>query len=102
MLAGPQGIKNRVLRVIDFCEGEGIEIFSFTDLETEGDYSVDFSLELMDDNYWHLIVSFDYYNFVREVTDIYFYKIEDKNFVQVENFDFDEDEDYFDEDEREY
>ena len=34
-----QYIKNKVLRVIDFCEGEGIELFTFTDVDTGGDFS---------------------------------------------------------------
>ena len=78
--------RNRILRAIDFCEGEGIEIFSFTDLETPGDFSVDFSLESIDDDYWHLIVAFDYFDFVKEETDIFFYKIKEKIFTQVEKF----------------
>ncbi len=40
-----QYIKNKVLRVIDFCEGEDIELFTFTDLDTGGDFSVHFDLD---------------------------------------------------------
>ncbi len=51
-----QSIKNKVNRVIDFCESEGIELFSFTDIETDGDYSVEFNLDCVDDNRWELEV----------------------------------------------
>ena len=96
-----QGIKNKVLRFIDFCEGEGIEDFMFRDMETFNDCYVEFSFEYNFDEYWQLKVSFKYVNtwgdseYTKEDED-YFYKIENEIFTRVENFDYNEDEDYYD------
>ncbi len=101
-----QYIKNKVLRVIDFCEGEGIELFTFTDLDTGGDFSVLFDLDSNLGEYWQLIVTMQYFNFMKDDDEIeedksYYYKIENEIFTLVEDFEeeYDEDEDYYDESE---
>ncbi len=101
-----QYIKNKVLRVIDFCEGEGIELFTFTDLDTGGDFSVLFDLDSNFGEYWQLIVTMQYFNFMKDDDEIeedksYYYKIENEIFTLVEDFEeeYDEDEDYYDESE---
>ena len=102
-----QYIKNKVLRVIDFCEGEGIELFTFTDVDTGGDFSVLFDLDSNFGEYWQLIVTMQYFNFMVDDEEIkedksYYYKIEGETFTQVENFDEDyEDEDYYDDEDEE-
>ncbi len=99
-----QEIKNKILRVIDFCEGEGIEDFMFRDMETFNDCYVEFALESNFDECWQLIVTFKYLDsrgdleYIKD-DETFFYKIENEEFTQVENFDEEyEDEDY-DEDE---
>ena len=99
-----QYIKNKVLRVIDFCEGEGIELFTFTDTDTGGDFSVLFDLDSNFGEYWHLIVTLQYFNFMVDEDEIkedrsYYYKIEGERFTQVENFDEDFEDDYYDDEE---
>ena len=94
-----QYIKNKVLRVIDFCEGEGIELFTFTELVPSDDCSVEFDLDFNFGEYWQLIVTLRYLNFMCEDDEMkedksYYYKIEGEIYTQVENFD----EDYYDED----
>ena len=99
-----QYIKNKVLRVIDFCEGEGIELFTFTDLDTGGDFSVHFDLDSNFGEYWQLIVTLRYLNFMCENDEMkedksYYYKIEGERYTQVENFDEDDYDEDYDEDE---
>jgi len=100
-----QYIKNKVKRVIDFCESEGIELFSFTDLETDGDYSVEFNLDCVDNNLWELEVTIQYLNFMKDEEEIkedeeYFYIIKNGDFTQVESFEADlDEEDEIDEEE---
>ena len=98
-----QGIENKILRVIDLCEGEGIEDFMFRDMETFNDCYVEFALDSNFGEYWQLIVTFKYLDsrgeseYIKE-DETFFYKIENENFSQVENFDeeYDEDDDFED------
>jgi hypothetical protein len=96
-----QRVKNKILRVIDFCEGEGIELFTFTELVPSDDCSVEFDLDFNFGEYWQLIVTIGYLDFMKDDEDMredkkFFYKIENENFTQVEDFEeeYDEDEDF--------
>ena len=98
-----QRVKNKILRVIDFCEGEGIELFTFTELVPSDDCSVEFDLDFNFGEYWQLIVTFKYLDSRGDLENIkddetFFYKIENEEFVQVENFDEEYEDDYEDED----
>ena len=98
-----QGIKNKILRIIDFCEGEEIEDFMFRDMETFNDFYVGFALDSNFGEYWQLIVTFKYLDsrgdleYIKD-DETFFYKIENEEFVQVENFDEEYEDDYEDED----
>ena len=96
-------MKNKILRVIDFCEGEGIEDFMFRDMETFNDCYVEFDLDSNFGEYWQLIVTIKYLDsrgdleYIKD-DETFFYKIENEEFVQVENFDEEYEDDYEDED----
>ena len=99
-----QGIKNKILRIIDFCEGEEIEDFMFRDMETFNDCYVEFALDSNFGEYWQLIVTLRYLNFMCEDDEMkedksYYYKIEGERYTQVENFDEDDYDEDYDEDE---
>ena len=73
-----------------------------TDVDTGGDFSVLFDLDSNFGEYWQLIVTMQYFNFMVDDEEIkedksYYYKIEGETFTQVENFD----EDYYDDEDEE-
>lgn len=81
-------MKNKILRVIEFCENENIEQFSFTEIPTMSDYSIDFNID-NDFDYWNLEMNIIYNDFMFEEEvreDKYFYfKIEGNEFLPKEN-----------------
>ena len=87
-----QHMKNKLIRIIKFCESERIEEFSFTELNPKDDFAMEFDLEFDYEN-WNLEAILEYIDFVDDngvKEDQYFYyKIKGEEFI-VTNEDFEE------------